>query len=207
MYRGYNIRIDSSISEDFEDYYKIGLSITERTKTSIRKNLNAFISEKGIIQGTQLQNNWFPEVKTHVFLSHSHTDEKAAIAFAGILYDFYKIETFIDSIVWGYSNDLLKQIDKKYCINSDLKSYNYDKRNYSTSHVNLMLSTALNKMIDNCECIFFMNTPNSVSPDPTKNKTASPWIYSEISTTQIIRKKVPTRKTLLSKAYSDVKKP
>lgn len=53
----------------------------------------------------------------------------------------------------------------------------------------MMLSVALTQMIDNTECLFFLNTPNSLSPNPDSNQTESPWIYSEISISQLIRKK------------------
>lgn len=207
MYRGYNLRLNSKVIEtfendDFKDFYEIGLTQNNLTKKTIRENLNAFISENGIIRGTDLQKNWFPEIKSHIFLSHSHKDEKFAIVLSGILYEHFKIKTFIDSTVWGYSNEILKQIDDKYCKNIDQKTYNYDKRNYSTSHINITLATALNKMIDNSECIFFLNTPQSVTPNSVIDKTASPWIFSEIATTQIIRKKKPQRVIQMSKQYS-----
>jgi hypothetical protein len=205
MYRGYNLKINLNLtnSKQLEELHAVGLNQINKTKVHVRKSLHEFVSKSGVIQGTELQNNWFPEIKSHIFLSHSHQDEKSAIIFAGILYELYKIETFIDSIVWGYSSDLLREIDNEYCRNENNLNYSYEKRNYSSSHVNLMLSTALNKMIDNCECIFFMNTPNSLTADPTKNKTASPWIFSEIATTKIIRKKVPNRITKLSKAFAE----
>ncbi|MES2238667.1 MAG: hypothetical protein V4497_00255 [Bacteroidota bacterium] len=61
-------------------------------------------------------------------------------------------------------------------------------------------------MIDSSECVFFLNTPNSITPNSTIDKTASPWIFSEIATTQIIRKKIPQRITKqiihMSKQYS-----
>ena len=53
----------------------------------------------------------------------------------------------------------------------------------------MMLSVALTQMIDNTECLFFLNTPKSLTPNPDRNQTESPWIYSEISTSQLIRKK------------------
>ena len=74
-------------------------------------------------------------------------------------------------------------------INSNGETYNYSKRNYSTSHVHMMLSTALTMMIDNTECVMFLNTPNSVTPNDVINKTESPWIYSEIAMTRLIRQR------------------
>ena len=102
-----------------------------------------FIGLDGIIDGTKLQENWFPtKQKFDVFLSHSHNDEKLAILFAGFLKEKLDLDTFIDSCLWRYSNDLLKELDKKYCKYSDGVSYDYNKRNYSSSHVHMMLSIA-----------------------------------------------------------------
>ncbi|OXA70645.1 hypothetical protein B0A67_15580, partial [Flavobacterium aquidurense] len=188
--------------DEFNEFYEIGKIQNNKTKKSIQENLNHFTSKNGVISGTDLQKNWFPEVKSHIFLSHSHKDEKIAIILAGILYEIFNIETFIDSNVWGYSNHILKQIDNTYCKNTGQNTYNYDKRNYSTSHINLILSTALNKMIDNSECIFFLNTPNSITPASIIDKTTSPWIFSEIATTQIIRKVPPKRLNIKDSKYS-----
>ena len=56
----------------------------------------------------------------------------------------------------------------------------------------MMLSTALNKMIDRTECMFFLNTSNSINDN---NQTYSPWLYSELATFSIVEKKDP-RNTL-----------
>lgn len=117
-----------------------------------------------------------------------------AISLAGWLHDNFKIRAFIDSCIWGYSAILQKQIDERYCKHEDDNYYDYNKRNYSTSHVHMMLSSALHIMIDKFECLFFLNTPNSTRASSAKidnereQLTASPWIYSEIATSQIIRK-------------------
>ena len=53
----------------------------------------------------------------------------------------------------------------------------------------MMLSTALNMMIDKAECLFFLNTPNSISTEETISNTKSQWIYTEITMSNLIRKK------------------
>ena len=49
------------------------------------------------------------------------------------------------------------------------------------------------KMIDKCECMIFLNTPSSIDTDEaiTSNSTStkSPWIFSELSMTSLIRKR------------------
>jgi hypothetical protein len=52
----------------------------------------------------------------------------------------------------------------------------------------MMLLVALAKMLDKTECLFFINTGDStIKVSETINKTKSPWIYSEIAISQMIR--------------------
>ena len=116
-----------------------------------------------------------------------------AIALAGWLYETFGLESFIDSCIWGYADDLLKKLDKEYC-KTTRQGYNYQSRNYSTSHVHMMLNMALMQMIDKTECLFFLNTPNSIDLSDIETRTLSPWIYSEIGISQMINKKIRTKK-------------
>lgn len=205
MYRGFNLKITSELNRSS---LETGRKIKKNNNDNIKKSLDSFLLNNGSLDGSKIMEEWFPEIQSHIFLSHSHQDEEKALIIAGILYEEFNIWTFTDSTVWGYSNDLLKKIDDQYCMNSDGLNYNYDKRNYSTAHVNLMLSTALNKMIDKSECLFFLNSPNSISTSTEiGQKTNSPWIFSEIATSKIIRKQTPKRLERKTKLFSteDVK--
>lgn len=185
MYRGFNLTLDF---ED-DDYYKIGRTLNAANKLQVKRTLDSFISPDGSIDGSKMQSNWFPQVDADIFISHSHRDEKMAISLAGWLKETFGITAFIDSCIWGYSNDLLRQIDNRHCLNPSGETYSYEKRNNSTSHVHMMLSTALNIMIDKTECLFFLNTPNSIATREVISQTESPWIYSEISMSELVRKK------------------
>lgn len=197
MYRGYQLAfsVENFCSQkDFELCKKRGEDLMSSKKYEAQKVLRAFVLSDGeTIDGSKLQENWFPQVDVDVFISHSYKDEKLAISLAGWLWHTFGITSFIDSYLWGYSNDLLKEIDKEHCRQKGKNTYSYEKRNYSTSHVHMMLSVALTQMIDNAECLFFLNTPNSITPDSIINTTESPWIYFEIVTSQLIRKKELTR--------------
>lgn len=135
-----------------------------------------------------MQSAWFPKIDADIFLSHSHADEDLVVAFAGWLKHVFDLKVFVDSCIWGYSKVLQNIIDEKYSKNADGK-YNYDKVLLASSHVHMMLNTALMQMIDNCECIIFLNTPNSVKPKEVVSKVVSPWIYSEIGMTKLIKRK------------------
>ena len=189
MFRGFNLTLKNN---DVLYYYKHGTSLYESYKDVIINKISSFVDYDGSLNADKMKTNWFPKVKADIFLSHSHKDEKFAISLAGWFYHIFGLTTFIDSCIWGYADELLQMIDDKYCLNSNKETYNYKKRNYSTSHIHMMLSTALTMMIDKTECLIFLNTPNSITPHKTitdKNGTYSPWIYSEIAISQLIRKK------------------
>lgn len=182
-------KLNDIVYSDFKKYEPFGEEYYAKIRTDIQSGLKEFIGIDGVIDGTKLQESWFPiKQKFSIFLSHSHVDEKLAISLAGFLKKELNLNTFIDSCFWGYSNHLLRKIDEKYCIHSNGTSFDYDKRNYSTSHVHMMLSIALSRMIDECESVFFLNSENSISiAEEISKKTASPWIYNELSLADIIR--------------------
>lgn len=189
MYRGFNLVLDWKNDK----YYQIGLVLYQNDKQIVRGTLKNFAYTDGTLNGSLMQSHWFPLINSDIFISHSHKDERQAITLAGLLFVKFGINSFIDSCIWGYSDDLLKIIDNNYCFQAD-GIYNYTKRNNSTSHVHMMLSTALTMMINKTECLFFLNTPNSISTAGVVNKTESPWIYSEIAITQMIRQNIPKRR-------------
>ena len=207
MYRGFDLKIDWNkyINDpDFKDMYneclQIGKELYNEKRIQVKETLDNLILEDGSLDGTKMQNNWFPQIKSDIFISHSHKDEEKAIFLAGMLSEVFGLELFVDSCIWGNANDLLKEIDKNYCFNEKNDTYYYEKRNYSTSHVHMILSTALTMMIDKTECLFFLNTPNSISASDLIEQTESPWIYSEIAISQMIRKRNPFEHRLLEKS-------
>lgn len=179
-----------------------GCSIYNDHKKEVHDCLAEYITEDGVINGTALKDHWFSISKKDIFISHSHTDINKVKAFAGWLHDCFGLEAFIDSCSWGYCDNLLNKIDKRYCYKPQKGTYDYDLRNYTTSHVHMMLSTALTEMMDQTECIIFFNTPNSISLATELSKikkkdgaqaTISPWIYHELSMTTMLRTVEPTR--------------
>lgn len=190
----------SQKDSDIQKYRKIGNKICEKQKSEFQKNLKVFI-EQDVINGTALQKECFPILKNKsIFISHSHNDIDAVTAFAGWLFECFGLEAFVDAWAWDYSDDLLKEIDDEYCYQPRKQTYNYKKRNLTTSHVHMMLVVALAEMMDKAECVIFFNTPNSVSFEEeigkiqgadNGEKTFSPWIYYELSLTTKLRIKEP----------------
>lgn len=188
MFRGFNLLTNASFEEHVAEGFLLNFYNTAKSK----KGLQKYISANGLLDGTAMANDWFPEIEADIFISHSHNDESQAIGLAGWLYSEFGLTSFIDSCVWKQVNDLLFTIDKKYSLrHSDAGSYfDYQTRNQTTAFIHLMLTTALNKMIDRTECLIFLNTPNSITTaEAVSDKTKSPWIYSEIETSRIIRKR------------------
>ena len=204
MHKGFNLTLENS---DFNSYTTEGQLIHSNQKNKIKSTLNSFTDPNGNLIGSKISANWFPKIEANVFISHSHKDNQLAINLSGWLKNTFGLTSFIDSCVWGYSDELLKIIDKKYCYSDDKETYDYQKRNRSTSHVYMMLSTALSNMMYNTECLIFLNTPASISSEKyiEGDITDSPWIYSEIAMSKLIEKRDPSAHRLIAKADSIAK--
>lgn len=209
MYAGFNVKVDETnhpfLAEDYgyEDILRV-------QKEHIRESLHSFVDKDGSLGAKQLQEEWFPLIKADVFISHAHLNEKLAIKFANWLFKNFGLVAFVDSCVWGYADELLRELDNRFCYQDKSNTYNYFLRNQTTSHVHMILVTSILQMMDKCEAIMFLNTPDSVSKNdylnPTSSKTYSPWIYSEIIFTKYLRKKLRRGKKLnkgLNRTYDD----
>lgn len=191
MYKGFNLKIDDSsptLSEIIKKYGACSDTFTKK-KELARQSIKTYMKNDGI-DAKKLQEDWFQSIKADVFISHSHADEALAMAMAAAMEQELGLRCFIDSCVWGNSDELLRDIDNTYCTGASPNSYSYRKRNRSTSHVHMMLQGALVRMIDQTECVIFLNTPRSMVADARmtdESRTASPWIYAEVLATQIVR--------------------
>lgn len=133
---------------------------------------------------------WFPKVNSHVFISHSHADKDKAISLANFLYKKFGIKSFIDSEVWGYLDDVLLALNEKYNpIVGKKNTYHYESCNKLASNLNLILSSALTKMIDSADCMIFINTENSCTFENDSFSTESPWIFTEILMSSLLERK------------------
>ena len=199
MFTGFDLRINDNAklfgnSDDYMIYEKIGKEHLRKQKASFREQLEVYVADNSI-DGTKIQNEWFPQIEADVFISHSHVDEKLTCALAGWIYDTFGLTCFIDSNVWGYSENLLELMNSKFSNKREDGSggylYSHDSCSMVSAHVNMMLSVALQKMIDKVEAVILINSENSinVSDGRKMNRTYSPWIYAEIMCTEIVRRK------------------
>ena len=151
------------------------------SNTAFNNTLKKYVIEGDVFDAGKLQKDWFPATKVDIFISHSHRNCPDLIDFANEM-EQKGFSCFIDSITWGYADDLLNQLDKSICWNKASNTFDYSVRNNTTALVHILLNTSLLKMIDKCKYVFFFNT-NAAVPrqDLLKSFTYSPWIYSEIS--------------------------
>lgn len=196
MLHGFNLKITESEIDG-----NLGLSMSvpdtyEIDKNIVQGSLRAIVERDGIINGDKMSREWFPLIKgNHVFISHSHRDIRLAKKLALWLRVNFGIKSFIDSMVWSYADDLLAMIDDEYCKTSSGDGYLYERRNISTSNVYISLVKALDSVIDSCECLIFINTDQSTESTSVASKmrdgssSFSPWIMSELRTSEIIRRK------------------
>lgn len=183
---------------DFSDYQEEGCQHLADQKAQIETELERFIYNDGdeqTIDGTLLQENFFPQVEADIFISHSHDDKELADGVAGWLHREFGLRCFVDSNVWGCANTLLEELNTRY---SDKRSdgcggylYSYEKCIAASRHVDMMLNIALQRMIDRTEAVFLLYTDKSVPQygGSSHDRTYSPWIYSEIVCSDIVRKK------------------
>ncbi len=205
MFRGFKLSVNDGF---FKHFKEAGLSHHRDNKRLVDGCLSQFRNQSGDLLSKKMTAEWFPELDAQVFISHAHKDSELALGLSGHLHNRFGLKSFVDSAVWGYSDDLLRILDKAFCYNDESRTYSYEKRNRSTSHVHMMLSVALSRMIDRCECIIFVNTPQSISSREyiEGETTESPWIYSEIAMTRLIEKRLPeahrrTKTTAATESY------
>ena len=141
-----------TLGSNLEKYYAIGMEEKRISQRMVEKQLDKYLSSTGELQAVEIENDWFPTVNADVFLSHSHKDEKQIIALAGELRSEYGLRSFIDSCVWGYSEDLLRIINNNYNLkeNEDgTNIYDYEGSNQASTHVNMILNSASTSFLVN----------------------------------------------------------
>ncbi len=182
MYKAFNITLNTKKPNQHLP------STTPNTRD--QKEVTAWLKKgsKELLDGNSIQDDWFPAIEADVFISHSHADQKLAIRLAKWLKSHFGLNAFIDSCVWGYANNLLKELDDEYSLIDD-SLYSYKRCQLTSSHVHMMLAVALGQMMDRTECLFFLNTPASIATNSSWGETTthSPWIYYELSTLQNLR--------------------
>ncbi|UTC64332.1 hypothetical protein E4O00_11010 [Treponema sp. OMZ 788] len=131
------------------------------------------------ISSADIEKEWFPEIRADIFISHSHNDLEIARALKNLIETTFDLECFIDADVWEHYRilaDIITKYDDCGCFNDNIiKS-------------SAILNVALFKMINRCKALFFIKSKNSTINN--NHQTLSPWIYSEISISNIMHSKI-----------------
>lgn len=201
MYKGFDVTLDEAqfmekVCQVCKNKSNLWDNLVKDGRES-RKNLRdavgaKIVSGKWVLSGSDIESNWFPKLQNHVFISHSHRDEGVALALAGALKHWMGLDAFVDSSVWGYYADLQKLIYQKVV---SLRGEVYGEQraeleNSIVSHVHCMLTKSLVQMMDQCECLIFLNTPSSIGIRDVRGasqETYSPWIYTEVEVSRFLR--------------------
>ena len=190
MYRAFNVKLDDPNWQKFATNYNY-----DDLSNSSREILKKVVNSSQKISADKIKEILIPRNPYDIFISHSHKDLNLAKGLAGYLQKYCKVSCFIDSLYWGNIDDLQNEVNELHLTYDDTTRrsyYDYEKTLQVAKHANMILASALTEMIDCCECVFFLNTDNSVirgTEAISKNETYSPWIYHEVFTTSIIRSK------------------
>ena len=204
MFKGYKLEIKENEILNFRKYVQKAESLYANFEKVTAQNLVNYKMETSLpINGDSVESQWFPKRKFHVFLSHSSKDSEVAYALAYMLKQTLDIDVFVDSLVWGQRDDLIKRLyesnkDKhrdnvRHIENEKTQIPQKELDFYSDiiAHVDSMLNKSLIQVMDECECLLFLNTPNSISASEVCKETLSPWIYTELEASKRLRIKIP----------------
>lgn len=99
MFVTFNTKIGNK--EMFNDFLASGKGIFSKNQKDVHNTLEEYLLNDEIIDGDAMSQDWFPNINSNIFISHSHLDEEYVIAFAGWLKKNFNLNAFIDSCVWG----------------------------------------------------------------------------------------------------------
>lgn len=191
MYKAFRIKLDD-IRQIVSTYKLYGKKQSLSINESLQPAMEKYLDVNGVLSGQRIMDDWFSQVKADVFISHSHRDDDDVHGLAGWLYQNFGLVSFIDADVWGYCDNLIKKMDEEYSTKNG--KLDYASIRQTTAHVHVMLMSALSKMINKTECLFFLDSDQSISARDTVLKTRSPWIYNELLISSMIKPQVLTRK-------------
>lgn len=196
MHKKYRLVINENDAEEL-------LGLSAKHVPIAKRNTNGDVdSVLDTDNANWIMDTWFPQYSADIFLSHSHDDYNLAKKLAA-QFESVGLKVFIDSEVWGYANDLLKEVDNAFCVKSDAsdgsKIYSYEKRNQTTAQINIILAHALMRMIDLTECFVFLETQNSaVNACKSKVETMSPWLFHELNVARVVEQRPIKRRSIFS---------
>ncbi|WP_051945657.1 toll/interleukin-1 receptor domain-containing protein [Verrucomicrobium sp. BvORR106] len=197
MYAAYQI---SQLPKDAMEFVETGRSRKEKKSALVRPHLDSFLTPEGTVDATKIMDEWFTNTPHHVFISHARGDKKIALALSEWLENKLGLTSFIDSTCWGHMDNIFEMLDEKLGPLGK-RHASYENARKAASHIHLMLSTSLTKMMNQCECVFFLNTSNSIKRVSVEKAageavTHSPWLFHEIAMLKLLgRRKKEVHRT------------
>lgn len=195
MYRAFNLKLDNNLlgsyREDRDKYEKI--------KEEFKDNLIRYIDTTEVLSAKKLKQYILPTADYDIFISHSHNDLDLALRLKSFLEKF-KLRVFIDSLYWLNITELQEKLNS-YHYNARTQLFDHATTMRVAEHCNMILASALSEMIDRCECVFFLNTDNSIASSRQVvdgDTTYSPWIYHEVYTTTIVKQHLDRVRTIIA---------
>ncbi len=110
MFKGFNIQVGNDGFDEFvkklygNDYiYKdevVGkynamiASYQTEIETSLEKYILKNYVEDGVLDTSKVEDDWFPNIKADIFLSHSHQDEKFIVDFCKTCWRAFSVYRF-----------------------------------------------------------------------------------------------------------------
>lgn len=187
MYYGFNLSFEKDVPEQVLLYRECDFQKELRDlveQVIINEDVSIIYKHADIIK------KWFPENGYHIFISHSHKDVNLAKYIANKLYACYGIKSFIDSEFWGCVDEIISDINHKhFTCGDDNDQLSYEPCMRVASNFYLILADALLDAIRLSDSCWFLNTSNSIHCNESlEEATYSPWIYSELKYTSVIKK-------------------
>ena len=105
MFKGFDVKLDATKFRQkitnakpgrWDDFVGKGRAFRKDLRDVIGSKI---ASGKWVLSGSDIESNWFPKLMNHVFISHSHQDEDLALALAGALKHWMKL----NSTAWVFS--------------------------------------------------------------------------------------------------------
>ena len=77
MFAKFNLKLtENQISKE---YGKDGIGQKDMLEEKVHQVIDRYLLREDSLDAAAIEEDWFPEINAHVFLSHSHKDEKAVI--------------------------------------------------------------------------------------------------------------------------------
>lgn len=172
MFTAFNLTMDEKEMARLEKGAPCSDADESVNQAKVVEELKKYLGMGAAFDGEALLSEWFPELKFQVFLSHALADGPLASRLERWLQKELGVSVFVDSWIWQAADELVAG-------------------GFAPGHVYPVLHMALGKMIAQCECVIFLNPYHSLKKEGAVEET--PWIYTELQTARMTRKKKPER--------------